>query len=130
MSEEELHAFGINVVLPYVRKAGITVQSVTRDPKLNPQIVGTRWDAPAFIAVRTACYPKKGELTPDHFDRLLHWADKHDGEAFLASVGVVCVSYPDKTRVTNSHDAGLAIRHGGFYIAYTGLVILTTSDLA
>src|SRR5262245_55046030 len=90
MTDEELHEFGIDAILPHLEKEGVTIESVSKDLKINPQIVGKRWGGRAFIAVRTACYPNKGELTETEFEQLLALADKHGAVAFFASVGVVC----------------------------------------
>lgn len=128
MTADELHAFGIETILPYLEKAGVTVHSVNVDPRVNPQIVGERWGNPAFIAVRTACYPHKGALTEDDHMRLLNWADQHGATAFFASVGIACVAYPDKSEVTDEAHMRLPIRNAGFAVAYEGLVVVTTSD--
>lgn len=128
MTDEELHEFGIDAILPHLEKEGVTIESVSKDIKMNPQIVGKRRGSLAFIYVRTACYPNKGNLTPDEFGKLLAWADKHRATAFFASVGIACTNYPDKSEVTTDEGMRLPIRHGGFAIAYTGLVVMTTSD--
>ena len=128
MTSEELHAFGIDAILPYLEKEGVTIESVSKDIKINPQIVGKRWGSRAFIYVRTACYPSKGDLTPNEFDQLLAWADKHGATAFFAGVGIVCINYPDRSEVTTEEDMRLPIRHAGFRIAYPGLEVMNTSD--
>jgi hypothetical protein len=128
MTTEELHRFGIELILPYLEKDGVTVESINPDIRSNPQIVGKRWGKLAFIAVRTACYPSKGELTPDDFRQILCFADNHGATAFFASVGIACAAYPDKSPVTTKADMRLPIRDAGFYVSYQGLVIMTTSD--
>ena len=128
MTADEIHAFGIDVILPYVQKEGVTVESTSRDPLINPQIVGRRWNSPAIIFVRSALYPSKGMLTEAEFTQFLKWADDHGATAFFASVGLACTNYPDKTPVQSDSDMRLPIRHGGFAVAYEGLVVMTTSD--
>jgi hypothetical protein len=128
MTKEELHEFGIELILPYLETEGVTVESVNPNIKSNPQIVGKRWGTLAFIAVRTACFPSKGELSSDEHLRMLDWADRHGATAFFASVGIACGCYPDKSPVTESAHVGLPIRDAGFHVAYPGLVIITTSD--
>jgi hypothetical protein len=128
MSDEELHAFGIDIILPYLVKEGVTIEEVNRELGRNPQIVGKRWDLHAFIFVCTAMYPDKGTLTEKQFMECLAWSDKHHATAFFASVGCSCDAYPDKSSVTNDGEKRLPIRHAGFLIAYEGLLIMTTSD--
>jgi len=128
MSVEEIHAFGIEVILPYLKKEGVTITEVNSDPSMNPQIVGQRWDSPAFIYVRTALYPDKGALSEKEFMDGLAWADKHKATAFFASVGIACLNYPDKSEVKSDEHMKLPIRKAGFAVAYEGLVIMATSD--
>lgn len=127
MTRQEIHEFGIKAILPYLEEEGVTIEQVNSDLRMNPQIIGKRWGSPAFIAIRTSCYPNKGELTADEHAQLMNWADKHGAAAFFASVGIVCISYPDKTD-TIERDMCLPIRNGGFNISYAGLVVVTTSD--
>ena len=128
MTAAEVHAFGIEAILPYVQKEGVAVESVNANPAQGPQIVGQRWGSLAFIMVKTACYPHKGQLTPGEFNHWLAWADRHGATAFFASVGITCVVYPDQSDVRDEQEQSLPIRHAGFNIAYEGLVVMTTSN--
>jgi hypothetical protein len=42
MSAEEVHAFGIRVILPFLEKEGLAIHSVNPDPRTSPQVVGQR----------------------------------------------------------------------------------------
>lgn len=128
MTQDELHAFGIDLIIPYIQNEGVNIESVNLDPKINPQIVGRRWNSLAHIVVRTSCFPKKGELTSDEFEHILDWADKKGAIAFFASVGIACVAYPDKSPVSNESEMGLPVRNAGFNVAYEGLLMLTRSN--
>ena len=128
MTPDELHTFGIEAILPRLKKEGVTVRSVNRDLNANPQIAGERWGNRALIAVRTACYPNKGALTEEEHRRIVNWADQHGATAFFASVGIACAAYPDKSPVTSEVDMGLPIRNAGFPVSYEGLLVMTSSD--
>jgi hypothetical protein len=128
MDAEELHTFGIKIILPYIEKEGVVIEGVNLDPSINPQIEGRRWDSLAFVFVRTACYPNKGTLSEEQFLQCLKWAEKHRATAFFASVGLACTNYPDKSPVTSDADMRLPIRNAGFVVAYEGLKIMNTSD--
>lgn len=125
MTDAELHAFGIDSILPFLNKEGVTVEAVNHDLKKLPQIVGRRWNALAFIYVRTACYPNHGTLSAEQFQHAIDWAHQHKAEAFFASVGVACTNYPDKEPVTLEEHTRLPIRNAGFAINYEGLLIMT-----
>jgi hypothetical protein len=128
LSDEEIHVFGLETILPFLEKEDVTIDSVNRNLGQNPQVVGQRWGALAFIFVRTAMFPNKGEVTESQFMQCLEWADKHGATAFFASVGVACTNYPDKSEVQNDSEMSLPIRNAGFAVAYNGLVVMTTSD--
>ena len=38
MSNQEVHAFGIEATLPYLAKEGVTVESVDHNPKKSPPV--------------------------------------------------------------------------------------------
>jgi hypothetical protein len=128
MSDEEVHVFGLEAIVPYLEKEGVAIESVNRDIGIDPQIVAQRWGSPAFIFVRTALYPNKGALTEAQFMQCLSWAEKYRATAFFASVGLACMNYPDKSPIKNDADMRLPIRNGGFAVAFEGLVIMATSD--
>jgi len=128
MSDEELHAFGIDIILPFLKSEDVTVEAVNHDPKLTPQIIGQRWGSLAYIYVRTAMLPRMGALTETQFMHGLSWADSHRATAFFASVDLICTDYPDKSPVTIDADSRLPIRHGGLKAKYEGLVVMITSD--
>ena len=128
MDAQEVHAFGIQTVLPYIQKEDVKIESVNPELAMNPQIVGQRWGTLAFIFVRTALYPDKGELTDAQFMKCLRWADEHNATAFFASVGIACRNYPDKSPIDSDADMRLPIKNAGFAVAYEGLTIMTTSD--
>jgi fumarylacetoacetate (FAA) hydrolase family protein len=129
MSDDEIHSFGIQLILSYIEKEDFVIEQVNSDSKMNPQIIGKRWGSLAFVYVRTACYPNKGALiNEDQFIQYIEWAEKHNATAFFASVGLACSNYPDKTPVKKESDWSLPIRNAGFAVAYEGLLLMTMSD--
>lgn len=124
MSDSEVHKFGIESILPYVQKEGVTVQSVNANPSQNPQVVGTYQGNMAFVFVRTAMYPAKGELTAAEVSRCQEWAQKHRALAFFASVGLACTNFPDRTEVRDDAVMGQPIKNAGFAVSYEGLASL------
>lgn len=128
MTREEMHEFGVRAILPYLEKEGFAVELVNDDLSKEPQIAGTRWGKPAFISVRTECYPAKGTMTEHEHFEIVDWANSKRGTAFFASVGIMCTAYPDGSEVLKDEDMRLPIRHGAFWVSYEGLLVMTTSD--
>ncbi|RJP16687.1 MAG: hypothetical protein C4520_18055 [Candidatus Abyssobacteria bacterium SURF_5] len=127
MTEEELHEFGIQVILPYIKEEDVTIESVNTKLTVKPQIIGRRWDHPAYIFVRTVCYPGKASLSPAEAESAIKWADYHGAIAFFAAVEIVCSNYPDKSPVSDPSHHSLPIRYGGFFVYYEGLLMMTMS---
>ena len=128
LSVEEVHAFGIDMIVPYMEKEGVTIESVNRDLRTNPQLIGQSWGSPAFFYVRIDLYPNKVTLTNAQFKQRLAWADKHRATAFFTSVGLAFINYPDKPPVKNNVDMRLPFRNAGFPTAYDGIVVMATPD--
>lgn len=128
MTAAEVHAFGIESILPYLKEEGVAIEAVNTNPAVGPQVVGKRGNSLAYIYVRTACFPSKGELSEAEFSHSLAWAESHGANAFFASVGIMCANYPDRSTVKNARDHALPIKNGGFHVSYAGMLVMTTSD--
>lgn len=128
MSDQELHLFGMQVMLPQIEKEGFTIEHINKDIQINPQIIGKRWGSLGFIYLRTACYPDTGNLTEEEFMQGLEWAKQNSAIPFFAGVRVTCVSYPDKSPVVKESDKGIPYRFAEYEFDYTGLHIMTTED--
>ena len=124
MTQAEIHQFGIESILPYVEKEGISVESVNRELGRDPQIVGTYQGGRVFVIVRTAMYPSKGELPASAVKQFREWAQQHRALLLFASVGLACRNYPDRTEVKDDASMQQPIKNGGFAVSYQGLASL------
>ncbi len=122
MTKEEIHNFGIEMVLNYIKKDGYEIESINDTIGTNPQIIATKDNHLVFIAVRTECYPKKGELEKDIHNLMIENAAKHNATPYFASVGIA------NSDAKNDKDMSIAIKGTGFHIAFEGLLIISTSD--
>jgi hypothetical protein len=123
MTESEIHDFGVETVFGYLKKEGYTIEAVNTDLSKNPQIVAKKDDDLCFISVRTACYPKKGEIaTEAEFFSILDGAQKHKAIPYFAAVGLCYADAKDEK------EAGMPFKGAGFHISFDGLLIMTTSD--
>ena len=122
MSDTDIFDFGVEVVFNQMKKEGYEIQSVNRQVGQNPQIIAKKNDHLAFVAVRTACYPKKGKLENNiHFQMIEH-AKKHNAIPYFASVGICNADGKSEKQM------GTPVKGAGFHIAYDGLFVITTSD--
>ncbi len=124
MSAAEIHQFGIESILPHLQKEGISIENVSIKASENPQVVGTYHGSKAFVFVRTAMYPQKGELTENEVQRCMAWAQQHNALALFASVGLACTNYPDRSEVESDGEMQKPIKNAGFAVSYQGLASL------
>jgi hypothetical protein len=124
MTQAEVHQFGIESIVPYVQKEGITIESVNVEFGRDPQIVGTFQGSRVFVIVRTAMYPNKGELAASMVKLFGEWAEQHRALPLFASVGLACMNYPDRTAVKDQTVMQQPIKNGGFAVSFQGLVSL------
>lgn len=128
MTVEELHKFGVDLILPALSNEHFVIEQVSFDITVDPQVAGKRWGLPAFVMIRTACYPDTGALSDDEIQMVLRHSSKTGRIACVANVGLSCMQYPDKSEVTNMAHRGLPIRNGGFWCNYKGLLVLQDAD--
>jgi len=122
MTSEEIHSFGIEIVVGQLRKEGYEIVGVNTKLDMYPQIMAKKNDVTALIVVRTACYPEKGTLEgPLHF-QMINLADKHGAIPYFASVGIA------NANAETDEEMAMAVDGAGFYVAYEGLLMIGRSD--
>ena len=126
MTEEEIHDFGIQVVVKDLQKEGHEIVSVETDLGREPQIVAKIQGRQAFISVRTAMYPGNGQLTDLALvDRLISHAKTHHATPYFGSVGIANSKGVD---AGDEDQSSKPVRGAGFYVNYRGLQILASAD--
>ncbi len=128
MTEDEIHDFGIQVVVKDFEKEGHHIISVDTALGREPQIVAKIQTRLAFVTVRTETYPHNGRLTDITLaNRLIAHAKQHGATPYFASVGIANSKGVD---LGNEKLSGTPIRGDGFYVNYRGLQILAESNKA
>src|SRR5690606_7542977 len=122
MSLDEIHDFGIEVVISHLKKEGYEIDGVKPKIGVNPQIIARKAGILAFIAVRTACYPEKGVLEPNVHFQMIDFSDSHKAIPYFASVGIC------NADGTTEKEMSIPIKGAGFHVSFEGLVIIARSD--
>src|SRR5262245_44543390 len=122
MTNEELHRFGIELILPYLEK-GRCYRRIGEPRHQEQSSTCKQALGKARIHRRADCLlPVQGRSNAGRaFFKFFVGADNHGATAFFASVGVACATYPAKSPVTTDADTQLPIRDAGFYVSYPGL---------
>lgn len=126
MTEDEIHDFGIEIVANQLIKEGHELVDVNSDPDQNPQIVAQLNGQLAFITVRTAVYPRDGEIKDQALvDNLINHAKNHSAVPYLASVSIANSKGYEHG---DENEIGIPIRGEGYYANYRGLKIIAHVD--
>lgn len=123
MSSQEIHEFGIEIVFNQMKEEAFEILVVNTDLDVNPQILANKDDQIIHVAIRTACYPNKGELESEEIAlSLIRYANENRASCYFASVGIA------NAEGENDDEMSIPRKGAGFYVAYEGLKILTTND--
>ena len=92
MTQEDINAFGVEIVYKQLEKDGWTINSanVGADLATQPQIIAQKDGELAFFVVRTGLHPGRGrfEEGQEAFNNLVHHAKNHGATCYFASVGI------------------------------------------
>jgi hypothetical protein len=116
MTEKEIHAFGVDIVLEEMQKDGFSIESVNKDIRINPQIIAKKNNETIFVVVRTACYPYKGRIEDTEVvSQVTRNAKRYDAGCYFASVGIA------NSLGSTDMEMSIPTRGAGYYVAYEGL---------
>lgn len=124
LSDNEIHEFGINVVLDDIRAKGYAISSVMTTRESNPQIIAHKNGQLIYIVVRTAIYPKKGVI--ENFQlglQILDDAYDKNAACYFASIGIA------NANGSTDLEMSIPIRNSGYYVAYSGIEELTPTKV-
>lgn len=123
MNKEELHEFGIRLVLENdLLKNGYEILSLSSGLDEMPQIVAKKDGELAFIAVITTCYPEQAQLSKRIASKLISFAKNKNGQAYFAPL--ILINADEKSR----KEICCPVREGIFCVGYRGLKILMNVD--
>ena len=124
LSDDEIHEFGINIVLDDIRAKGYAVSSVTTARNSNPQIVAHKNGQLIHIVVRTAIYPKKGVIEGFQLGlQILDDAYGKNAACYFAGVGIA------NADGSTDLEMSIPLRNSGYYVAYNGIEELTPTKV-
>jgi hypothetical protein len=119
MTIDDIHDFGVEVVFNQLKKEGYEILSVNTKVGINPQIVAKKGNELAFIVVRTACYPGKGQLEEFIRFQMIEHAREQVATPYFASVGIA------NANAETDDEMSVPVKGAGFYVAYEGIELIT-----
>ena len=122
MTEEEIHDFGIQIVMNQLKKEKYEIFSHNSSLGINPQILARKRNQLCFILVRTECYPEKGKLKNHVQTQILKLAAEHDAVPYFASVGIA------RSDSKTEEEMATPVRGAGYFASYDGLWIIADSN--
>ncbi len=126
MTENEIHAFGVEIVFKQLEKDGWVIQSadVEADIRSEPQIVAQKDGELAFFIVRTGIYPGRGrfEEGQEAFNDLVRHAAEHGASCYFASVGIA------NSNGTSDEEMAVPVKGVAFNVQFDGLIRMSLSE--
>jgi hypothetical protein len=119
MTEEDVHAFGVEIVYKQLLEAGWAVESadVLADRSSHPQIIASKDGETGFFIVRTAMYPGRGRIEGEEvFITLVEHASSHGASCYFASVGIA------NSEGKSEEDMAIPVKGVAYHVAFDGLL--------
>ena len=125
MTEEDVHAFGVEIVHNQLEEAGWIIRAVDvlADRDAEPQIIAVKDGETGFFVVRTAMYPGRGRIEGEEtFRTLVHHANSHGATCYFASVGIANSEGKTEEEMT------VPVKGVAYHVAFDGLVKMALPD--
>lgn len=120
MTQQDIHAFGVEIVYKQLEKDGWVIESadVLADLHSEPQIVANKDGELAFFIVRTGMYPGRGRFDEgqDAFNNLVRHAKAHGASCYYASVGIA------NSEGKTDEEMSVPVKGVGYNVQFDGLV--------
>ncbi len=124
LSDEEIHEFGINIVLDDIRAKGYTIASITTAKGSNPQIIGHLNGKLIHIIVRTAVYPKFGVIEDFQLGlKILDDAYEKNAGCYFAGISI------SNAYGATDLEKSIPIRNSRYFVKYNGIEELTPTKV-
>ena len=120
MTDNEIHSFGVEIVAEYLIKDGYAIESVSKDFRINPQIIARKGNNLVYVVVRTDCYPNKGIIEDlEVVNHVILDAKKYDASCYFASVGIA------NAQGITDLEMSIPTKGSKYFVSYSGLEKLT-----
>jgi hypothetical protein len=119
MSEEDVHAFGVEIVHNQLIEAGWQIESAdpSSDRDLYPQISASKDGEMGYFVVRTAIHPSRGRIEGEEvFRRLVTFAKAHGATCYFASVGIA------NSEGSTEEEMAVPVKGVAYHVAFDGLL--------
>jgi hypothetical protein len=126
MTEQDVHAFGVEIVYKQLQDGGWTMESadVNADRENHPQIVANKDGESGFFVVRTAMHPGRGRIEgEDVFQTLVRHAASHNASCYFASVGIA------NSEGRTEEEMAVPVKGVAYHVAFDGLVKMALPEL-
>ncbi len=119
MTEEDVHAFGVEIVYKQLQEAGWQIESadVLADRNLHPQIIANKDGETGYFVVRTAIHPGRGRIEGEEvFSHLVTLAKNHGASCYFASVGIA------NSEGKTEEEMAVPVKGVAYHVAFDGLL--------
>lgn len=89
MTEQEIHEFGLQVLIQYLEGKGYDIEFAQPDKNSLPHIIAKSGEQLTFIIAATDMYPNKGKIDDSEKAAVLEHAKNFDAQSACAYLGLV-----------------------------------------
>lgn len=116
MTKEELHKYGIQLMISYLNKREYTIMETNYLLDTNPQIVAQKGNELAFILVSTFMYPQKTvSFDKVTIDVLKKSAENYGAKCYVAKIGLA------NAEAKNTKELAVPYKDIDFIVKFKGL---------
>jgi hypothetical protein len=119
MTEEDVHAFGVEIVYKQLQEAGWEIESADAlaERRTYPQITATKDGECAYFVVRTAIHPGRGRIEGEAvFKHLVNFAKIHGATCYFASVGIA------NSEGRTEEEMAVPVKGVAYHVVFDGLL--------
>lgn len=125
MTEQEIHLFGLQVVIQYLEGKGYEIEFAQPDKKSIPHIIAKSGEQLTFILVATDIYPAKGCISDEDKAAMLEHAKNFDAQSACAYLGLANAEGVEKG---DKELTGKAYKDARFVTDFGGLEYICFED--
>lgn len=118
MNEQEIHLFGLQVLIQYLEGKGYEIEFAQPDKKSLPHVIAKSGDQLTFIIAATDMYPNKGNISDSDKAAVLEHAKQFEAQTACAYLGL---ANAEGVETNNKALMSKAYRNARFVTDFGGL---------
>ncbi len=125
MTEQEIHLFGLQVLIQYLETKGYEIEFAQPEKHRLPHVIAKMGDQLTFIIAATDMYPNKGKISDADKAAVLDHAKQFNAQTACAYLGL---ANAEGVETKNKELMTKAYRNARFLTDFSGLEMICFED--